>query len=179
MMITTDWVSFPKHGMLCRIRATYGFDVEFAARHNQAPHFSMTGEIEEYRNVGGRWREHSCGSIHEDIVAQFPHLARLVKWHLTSTVEPLHYMANGMFWYDEGKRLGWKVIDTAHFLRTNSLQNLRKTIVYGACVGDRAVKLTKISREKLAAWLESRKPVLMGEFRHDMIAFGLDFPGLI
>lgn len=52
--------------------------------------FSITGEV---RRPGRRDVE-ACGCLHEDIARVFPELEPLIKWHLTSTDGPMHYIAN-------------------------------------------------------------------------------------
>lgn len=52
--------------------------------------FSITGKV---RWLGLRDVE-ACGCIHEDIARVFPELKPLIKWHLTSTDGPMHYIAN-------------------------------------------------------------------------------------
>lgn len=42
------------------------------------------------------------GCMHEEIAKSFPELAPFIKWHLTSTDEPLHYVANTV--YNAGDR---------------------------------------------------------------------------
>lgn len=37
------------------------------------------------------------GCLHEDIAQVFPELAPLIKWHLCSTEQPLHYVANAAY----------------------------------------------------------------------------------
>lgn len=80
---------FAEDGTTYRITATLRFDDEC---HNGHETFSITGNINEYR--GGRFREYSCGCIHEDISKHFPELSHLIKWHLVSTDGPMHYLAN-------------------------------------------------------------------------------------
>lgn len=50
------------------------------------------------------------GCIHEDIVKHFPELRPYIKWHLCSSGEPLHYLANTLYHANDkdcwGKRKG-------------------------------------------------------------------------
>lgn len=39
----------------------------------------------------------ACGCLHDDIARRIPELAPLIKWHLTSTDEPMHYIANTVY----------------------------------------------------------------------------------
>lgn len=42
------------------------------------------------------------GCMHEEIARIFPELAPFIKWHLTSTDGPLHYVANTTYWANQG-----------------------------------------------------------------------------
>ena len=50
--------------------------------------FSITGDVKR----SGRWVAGGC--LHEDISRVFPELKPLIKWHLTSSDGPMHYIAN-------------------------------------------------------------------------------------
>ena len=52
--------------------------------------FAITAEV---RRPNRRDVE-ACGCLHEDIARVFPELQPLIKWHLTSTDGPMHYVAN-------------------------------------------------------------------------------------
>src|SRR5262245_39920246 len=39
----------------------------------------------------------ACGCCHDDIAKHFPELAPLIKWHLVSSVGPMHYLANATY----------------------------------------------------------------------------------
>lgn len=53
--------------------------------------FSITGEYGKKNRYGD---PEECGCIHDRIAIAFPDLAPLLKWHLTSTDGPMHYIAN-------------------------------------------------------------------------------------
>ena len=92
-------VSFREDGRAYTITATVRHDDECGNGHNS---FAITGEI-RYRGM-----IESCGCLHEDIAKHFPELAPFIKWHLTSTDGPLHYVANTMYHADEhGPKKGW------------------------------------------------------------------------
>jgi hypothetical protein len=69
--------------------------------------FAITGEIyEAHRQPGEPTVKHangetlwlnSCGCIHDEIAEHFPELAPFIKWHLTSTDAPMHYVANAVY----------------------------------------------------------------------------------
>lgn len=80
------------YGIQCRITAKVRYDDGCRNGHNT---FSITGDIQEYRR--GRWEEGSGGCIHEEIAKHFPELQHLIKWHLTSSDGPMHYIANTLY----------------------------------------------------------------------------------
>ena len=69
--------------------------------------FSITGTIyttdrqpgeETVTHKDGRKLWSNCGGcIHDEIAKHFPELAPLIKWHLTSTDQPMHYVANAVY----------------------------------------------------------------------------------
>lgn len=61
--------------------------------------FSITGEVRSL----ARWEAGGC--LHDDIAKVFPELEPLIKWHLTSTDGPMHYVANTC--YEAGDRDYW------------------------------------------------------------------------
>jgi hypothetical protein len=61
--------------------------------------FAITATIDE--QINGRFRDYMGGCCHDEIVAHFPELAHLIKWHLTSTDGPMHYLANTLYHADE------------------------------------------------------------------------------
>jgi len=76
------------------ITATVRHDDECGNGHNT---FSITGEIRDKRVKRERGIV-ALGCLHDDIAKHFPELAPLIKWHLTSTDEPMHYVENAMYW---------------------------------------------------------------------------------
>ena len=75
------------YGKGATLSVTLRFDDEFRNGHET---FSITGEV---RRPGQRDIE-AGGCLHDDIAKVFPELAPLIKWHLTSTDGPMHYVAN-------------------------------------------------------------------------------------
>ena len=76
-----------------KITAKVRYDDDCRNGHNS---FSITGDI-MCKNSRGRWEDDSCGCIHDDIAKRFPELKHLIKWHLTSSDGPLHYVANTVY----------------------------------------------------------------------------------
>jgi hypothetical protein len=62
--------------------------------------FAITGTLRDSRvKQDGGFIAGGC--MHEDIAKWFPELAPLIKWHLTSSNGPMHYVANAVFFASE------------------------------------------------------------------------------
>lgn len=66
------------------------FDDELGNGHNT---FAITAEV---RRPNRRDVE-ACGCLHDEIAQYFPELEHLIKWHLTSTDGPSHYISNTVY----------------------------------------------------------------------------------
>lgn len=73
----------------CTIKVTVRYDDESNNGHNT---FAITASIYDGR---GGW---SGGCQHDDVAKAFPELAPLIKFHLVSSNEPMHYLANTLYW---------------------------------------------------------------------------------
>ncbi len=73
--------------------ATVRHDDQCGNGHNT---FSITADIRE------NGKEYMGGCCHEEITKRIPELAPYIKWHLTSTDGPMHYIANTV--YTAGER---------------------------------------------------------------------------
>lgn len=93
------------------IKAELRFDDECGNGHNS---FSITGEINASRSFEERTHV-SSGCIHEQIAAHFPELAHLIKWHLTSTDSPMHYVANTVYHASDRDHYGKRKGDPVRF----------------------------------------------------------------
>ena len=58
--------------------------------------FSITGDLYKAGKRGDR-NLIMCGCIHDDIALLAPEYIPLIKWHLCSTDEPMHYVANTLY----------------------------------------------------------------------------------
>lgn len=83
-------VSFIEDGRDLEILARLRYDDDCGNGHNT---FSITGIV----RTAKRGQEEMGGCIHEEIEKHFPELKHLIKWHLTSSDGPLHYIANTMY----------------------------------------------------------------------------------
>lgn len=135
---TFRWDNAPTKGREpVTIIAEVRHDDECGNGHNT---FAVTAEIyglEYHRGEpsvehpnGNKLYMHSCGCCHEEIAEHFPELAPLIKWHGTSTDQPTHYVANGLYWAGhQGFRDG----------KDNSPPNLaylEGTVIWGVLPGE-------------------------------------------
>jgi hypothetical protein len=58
--------------------------------------FGLTAAIDR-KTARGLWTDYSGGCCHDVIVEHFPELEPLVKWHLTDSICPMHYLANVVY----------------------------------------------------------------------------------
>jgi hypothetical protein len=136
--------------------ASVRFDDECENGHNT---FSITADLyEETRgavglglwyvfNSRGKKRYLTAGGCQHDLVTEhFPELAPLIKWHLTSTDGPLHYVANTVYHAEQGE-----------------LDYARESAVAPDAT------LAELSDE---SWLLARLPALMVEFRAAVESLG-------
>ena len=77
-------------GKTCTMNVHVRYDDECGNGHNS---FAITGEViyRSYENP------EICGCIHEEIEKHFPELKKYIKWHLTSSDGPMHYVANTIY----------------------------------------------------------------------------------
>lgn len=112
-----------------RVRAIVSYGDECKNGHNT---FSITGNVwyKEFdaiertkRDRAERARDGDAGGcIHEDIARAMPYLAPFIKWHLTSTDGPMHYIANTLYLADDADHNGKRVGEPTrfdHFVRFN------------------------------------------------------------
>ena len=133
--------------------ASVRFDDECKNGHNT---FSITADLydethqngEEYvfNSMGKERYLTACGCQHDLVTKHFPELAPLIKWHLTSTDGPLHYVADTVYHADQGK-----------------LDYARESAVAPDAT------LAELSDE---SWLLTRLPALMVEFRAAVESLG-------
>lgn len=164
MMRETSWQEYHEGASRYRIRARYGMDYAFARKFSQAPHFSLTGEVE--RKAGRRWVEDSGGAIHEQLVEHFPDLSVVVPWHLVSAEGPMHYYENAKYWWDmQQGRVKREPYEP------DPVEAFKRTIVFGSVEGD-GDRLPPLDTPwvDVRRWLELRKPDLIENFLATMAA---------
>jgi len=64
----------------------------------QGAYFSATVDRYADKHGKGQWVDDGGGCDHDAITANFPHLAKYVKWHLVNVGSgPMHYLANTLY----------------------------------------------------------------------------------
>lgn len=171
-------VEFARKGKKYEIVATVRHDDECGNGHNT---FSITGEA---KMLGGRHGQTIGGCIHQEVAQAFPELAPFIKWHLVSTDEPLHYVANGLYW------LGWQGWRDRDKNSPPNIWHFKSTILYGVVESDYEYEVEKMVCEshadeiiqknkhgwtpnKITEWLDNRRDALMAEFRKAVESLGL------
>lgn len=161
-------------------------DVHFDDRcSNGHKTFSITGAI---YTVGFRRGEESvehksgkkvyleaCGCIHDEIAIWFPELIPLIKWHLTSTEGPMHYLANAKYWFGASGWCGGKPSDPPN------LDHFRSTVVFGSLPEDTETLEKYLAKHDPKDWphveqlLINRLPALLRAFQLDMEKLGFSW----
>ena len=145
--------------------------------------FAITAEV---RRPGRRDVE-ACGCLHEDIAKVFPELEPLIKWHLTSTDGPMHYVANTC--YHAGDRDCWGLrkgerkpllgpdkvptwVPREGDGKERDLDAARRTAVWPDATDEELCQ----ERPQLEAALKARLPALLAEFKQAMLDVGFIYP---
>lgn len=82
--------------------------------------FAITGSLYEGEHKTEPRSERnliSCGCIHDDIAKHAPEFAPFIKWHLTSTDAPMHYIANTCYHASDRDCFGRKKGEPYNFER--------------------------------------------------------------
>lgn len=156
-------VLFSEDGKKYVFIATLRFDDECGNGHNT---FSITGELWRSGASGAKLGSDciECGMLHKRFAKMWPHMAKYIKWHLTSTDGPLHYVANTLFWVGIAQKGGDKyrsADDACNFVRD--------TAVWPELLDEEILNTDEATFKKR---LEDRLPALMVEFQKDMEALG-------
>lgn len=125
---------------------------------NNDNYFHITGYMYTMSRVSGEPYHpglgyiESCGMLHDEIREHIPELVPYLKWHGVGVkFGPMHYIANSLYWRTEG-----------------NVEYFKSTCVFGAVEGDEDFDVMESSAEETAAWLDQRRPALLGEFHADM-----------
>lgn len=93
---------YSKDGHSYQIKAEVRWDDECGNGHNS---FSITSDVWLCDVKGNRVQWASGGCQHDLVAVHFPELAPFIKWHLSSSDGPMHYIANTV--YLAGDRDHW------------------------------------------------------------------------
>jgi hypothetical protein len=158
----------PSWGKDATIKATVRHDDECGNGHNS---FAITAEVRvRGSDVGG-------GCMHDEIAEIFPELAPFIKWHLVDTSQPLHYIANTLYW------LGYSGWCDGKENSPPNIKHARTCAVWAAMPEDlicpENVRTVKSMRERLASGvtkrLEDRRAQLMADFRAAVESLGFTY----
>lgn len=113
---------------------------------NGYQNFAITGHVQEPGMVD--WTKGGC--IHEDIAKYFPEFAPLIKWHLTGTDSPMHYVANTVYHasnrangYAAGEPCAWDTkVQFGEFPITFKLHKHFRAFLFGALEFNRTAQKT-------------------------------------
>lgn len=171
-MKTTPWKEYTERGQTYHIRATYGIDYEFARRNRQHPYFSITGTIERKDDRRPHhWRDDAGGTLHDEIARHFPELEPYLTWHLVATDGPMHYIANGKYWWEKAMGVVTPGTRPARPGEPDPREAFKGTISFGAIPGE-SMPYTDDWND-VEKWLRARLPKLMETFRHAMKTLGV------
>ena len=135
------------------------FDDNCGNGHNT---FTITGT--EYRkNRLGNLREVSFGCIHSLIKEHAKDVAHLIKWHLTSTDGPLHYLENTAYWASDTDWDGSKKERNFELARASAA---------GLTLSDEELSADS---DLLKHILMNRLTSLMQDFQKDMTSLGFTY----
>lgn len=160
---TRKWEKvFSDKGKLYVLIATARYDDECHNGHNS---FGLTAQLWRANPQGltiGKDCE-ACGCLHDDIIKHIPELAPYVKWHLTSSAGPMHYIENTAYW--AGKRGGCngKPGDPPN------LDFARSTAVWPEATDE------DLTAPGLEDRLRVRVPTLLEEFQQAMESLGFTY----
>lgn len=148
---------------------------------------------------GRTWWTHGGGCCHEEVAKAFPELAPLIKWHLTSTDGPMHYVANTVYHATEdGPKSAWVYFeDQANGVERHCVkycdipeaENTCKTAGYTMEVDPKTAKVANLDYARSSAvWpdatreqlldkdaLLARLPALMAEFKQAVESLGFTY----
>ena len=155
----TQTTEYTEYGTTYRMTVSYGME---KLSGNKLSYFSITADIMRQVRYGGLV-EDSGGMCHEEIAKHLPVLAPLLKWHLVdSHGVPMHYLANGRYWYHQIGRT------PEHAYDPDATKAFKSTVIFGSVEGDEMPK----DDDDVDLWMVKRKLYLAEAFKQTMIEFG-------
>jgi hypothetical protein len=170
------------------IKAEVRYDDECGNGHNT---FSITADIyDRYPRrgettigfAGKTYWNYAGGCCHDEVAKAFPELAPFIKFHLWSSNEPMHYIANGLYWAGHKGFRGTEKNDPPN------LEHLKSTIGWGLLQGetDEVLKDYLYSDMRGFTWncqraidletlLKTRSNAIMEQFKLAVESLGFTF----
>jgi hypothetical protein len=140
------------------IAATVRFDDSCSNGHNS---FSIAGQIW----IPGRRDVEACGCIHDEIAKAFPELVPLIRWHLTSTDGPMHYVGNAVYLAGDRDHRGLRAGETKPLLGPDRKPHFTLRAINAPGVAVSAAHL-KVSRDGTAYEMGDTMPLYAIETSH-------------
>jgi hypothetical protein len=120
-------------------------DYGFSSFNKQEPYFSITS----YLMIDDR----KYNVTQDELIKHFPYIEKYLKWDLCFMDSgPIHYETNAMY----------------HFEHYNK-KYFNETVVFGA-IEEKPLPCLK---EEVREWLKNRKPLLIAQFKKEMIELGV------
>ncbi len=118
------------------------------------------------------------GCLHDEIAAVFPELEPLFKWHLCSTIGPIHYVENTMFWLGRRGYTRWDNERAGRPSRPTDPPNFahaQSTAIWPDMPEGFIITTTSVSDVVVEEALTDRLPALVAEFRAVIESLGMSW----
>jgi hypothetical protein len=145
------------------ITAEVRYDDSCGNGHNS---FAITGEI----RLPGRNDIEAGGCLHDEIAKYFPELRPFLKYHLMSSDEPMHYVANTLYWLGYDSR--W--CDGKPSSPPN-MEHARSSAVWPDMPETFLSRNGAMTRKQAEEALRSRLLALQTEFKNAVESLGFTF----
>lgn len=159
-----------------RVTVDYGFDLDFARRHKQAPYLRVC--CHRINRLGSRYGGSSGVLDQAEADRLFPGpIAGLVPYHLCSIVQPMHYLANTIFFAGERDCWGLLAGEVSPKGRVGKGKAREFDLARSSAVWPEATdEELSLPADQLRKVLEARLPGLLERMRAACAAAGIDWP---
>ena len=150
---------------------------------NSLPYFSITASTWRRKSIGGKWREDSCGCLHEVIAKRKKLLAILIQFHLSDQNGlPMHYLENGYYWYKKNLETFKSYVRLSDDEQVPEVPKIELPIVLSETgkeldlpekQKERFIEYTQ--KQFITQWLKTREDKLKQEFDEVMTVFGVEY----
>ena len=120
----------------------------------QDPYFSWTLSV---TSINGEW----SGRDPDMLARIWPEFVTVSKWHLVSTIQPMHYVSNSIYHRNQGHP-----------------DSFRSCCIFGALPTDEAsfLALENVGSDAVTQWLVARLPALIEALHSETTAAGFPAP---